>query len=60
MEENQWPELGADSIPSILQRLSNLESQIGDYNARASMATRNIFEDNVLPTFIDALTFIRQ
>lgn len=39
---------------------TNLESQIGDYNARASMATRNIFEDHVLPNYIDALTFIRQ
>jgi hypothetical protein len=39
---------------------TNLESQIGDYNARASMATRNIFEDSVLPSYIDALTFIRQ
>ena len=44
----------------VLGLQTNLESQIGDYNARASMATRNIFEDNVLPTFIDALTFIRQ
>lgn len=39
---------------------TNLESQIGDYNARASMATRNIFEDSVLPSYIDALTFIKQ
>lgn len=44
----------------VLGLETNLESQIGDYNARASMATRNIFEDNVLPSFIDALTFIRQ
>lgn len=39
---------------------NNLTSQIADYNARASMATRNIFEDNVLPSYIDALTFIKQ
>jgi hypothetical protein len=39
---------------------NNLASQIADYNARASMATRNIFEDNVLPAYIDALTFIKQ
>lgn len=39
---------------------NNLESQIADYNARASMATRNIFADHVLPDYIDALTFIRQ
>ena len=44
----------------VLGLENNLESQIGDYNARASMATRNIFEDHVLPNFIDALTFIRQ
>lgn len=44
----------------VLGLQTNLESQIGDYNARASMATRNIFEDHVLPDFIDALTFIRQ
>lgn len=44
----------------VLGLQTNLESQIGDYNARASMATRNIFEDHVLPNYIDALTFIRQ
>lgn len=37
---------------------NNLEAQIGEYNARASMATRNIFEGSVLPSYIDALTFI--
>ncbi len=37
-----------------------LTSQIADYNARASMATRNIFQDSVLPSYIDALTFIKQ
>ncbi|MDD4988600.1 MAG: hypothetical protein PHS68_06880 [Candidatus Izemoplasmatales bacterium] len=35
-----------------------VESLVGDYNARASMATRNIFENSVLPNYIDALTFI--
>lgn len=44
----------------VLGIQTNLEGQIGDYNARASMATRNIFEDHVLPNYIDALTFIRQ
>jgi hypothetical protein len=39
---------------------NNLETQIANYNARASMATRNIFEDSVLPSYIDALTFIKQ
>ena len=44
----------------VLGLENNLQAQIGDYNARASMATRNIFEDSVLPSFIDALTFIKQ
>lgn len=44
----------------VLGLENNLQAQIADYNARASMATRNIFEDHVLPDFIDALTFIRQ
>lgn len=39
---------------------NHLEQMIANYNARASMATRNIFEDNVLPSYIDALTFLRQ
>ena len=42
----------------VLGLENNLQTQIADYNARASMATRNIFEDSVLPSFIDALTFI--
>jgi predicted transcriptional regulator len=42
----------------VLGLQNNLESMIADYNARASMATRNIFEDSVLPSFIDSLTFI--
>ena len=41
----------------VLGLENNLETQIANYNARASMATRNIFEDNVLPSYIDALTF---
>lgn len=44
----------------VLGLQTNLEGQIGDYNARASMATRNIFEDGVLPSYIDALTFVFQ
>lgn len=44
----------------VLGLENNLQRQIEDYNARASMATRNIFEDHVLPNYIDALTFIRQ
>lgn len=38
---------------------NQLEQMIADYNARAKMATRNIFEDSVLPGYIDALTFIK-
>lgn len=44
----------------VLGIQTNLEGQIGDYNARANMATRNIFEDGVLPSYIDALTFVFQ
>lgn len=44
----------------VLGLENNLRTQIENYNARASMATRNIFEDHVLPNYIDALTFIRQ
>lgn len=44
----------------VLGIQTNLEGQIGDYNARASMATRNIFEDGILPSYIDALTFVFQ
>ena len=42
----------------VLGLKTNLENQIGDYNAKASMATRNIFQNSVLPSYIDALTFI--
>lgn len=46
-------------LASVKLGLKNhLDSLIGDYNARASMATRNIFEESVLPSYIDALTFI--
>lgn len=44
----------------VLGLENNTQSLIADYNARASMATRNIFEDHVLPNYIDALTFIRK
>jgi hypothetical protein len=39
---------------------NNLEKAINDYNARASMANRAIFEDKLLPNFIEALTFINK
>ena len=37
---------------------SHLETLIANYNARASMANRNLFENSILPPFIDSLTFI--
>lgn len=42
----------------VLGLQNNLESMIADYNAKASMATRNIFINSVLPSFINSLTFI--
>lgn len=48
-------------LNSVVLGLENhLQEQIADYNARASMATRNIFENHVLPNYIDALVFIRK
>lgn len=44
----------------VLGLENNLESNIADYDARASEATRNIFQDGVVPSYIDALTFIKQ
>lgn len=39
---------------------NNLQQIIANYNARAQMASRNIFIDNILPSYIDALTFIKK
>ena len=44
----------------VLGLENNLQTQIADYNARATMATRNIFQDSVLPSYIDALLFIKK
>lgn len=45
-------------LNSIVLGLQNHQSQVvANYNARASMANRNIFEDSILPNYIDALTF---
>ena len=44
----------------VLGQENYVQGLIGDYNAKASMATRNIFQDRVLPNYIDALTFIRK
>ncbi|HBI17166.1 MAG TPA: hypothetical protein DDY52_03390 [Candidatus Moranbacteria bacterium] len=46
-------------LNSIAQGLENyLTQQIADYNARAKMANRNIFENGLLPNFIDATTML--
>lgn len=46
-------------LSSVVLGLENhLEQQIADYNARSKMATRNIFVNSVLPSYIDALSFI--
>jgi len=37
---------------------SQLEDMIAEYNARTKMANRNIFQDGILPDFIDSTTFI--
>ena len=37
---------------------NQLEQAIANYNARSKMANRNIFEDSILPGYIDSLTFI--
>jgi hypothetical protein len=42
----------------VLGLKNNLEQTIANYNARASMANRNIFQNSILPSFINSLTFI--
>ena len=39
---------------------NHLEQIIANYNARAKMANRNIFQNSILPDYLDALTFIRK
>jgi hypothetical protein len=39
---------------------NNLRVVIAEYNARAKMANRNIFENRIVPDFIDTLTFIKK
>lgn len=36
----------------------SLKDMIATYNARAKMANRNIFQDGILPNYLDATTFI--
>lgn len=47
-----------DSIKLGLQ--NRLEQVIANYNARSKMANRAIFQNSILPNFIDALIFIRK
>ncbi len=39
---------------------SQLEDVIATYNARGKMANRAIFKDSIVPSYIDALTFIKK
>ena len=57
-----WEDKGEDNrLRAVEIGIQNqIENLIADYNARTKMATRNIFEDNVLPSYIDALTFIKK
>lgn len=46
-------------LRSISQGIeSQLKDMIATYNARTKMANRAIFQDGILPNFIDATTFI--
>ena len=46
-------------LRSISQGIeSQLKDAIAEYNARTKMANRAIFQDGILPTFIDATTFV--
>lgn len=48
-------------LESIKLGLANsLEQTIADYNARASMANRNIFINSIVPNYIDALTYVKR
>jgi hypothetical protein len=45
-------------LRSVVDGLYNhREELIANYNARAKMANRNIFQDSILPDYINALTF---
>ena len=39
---------------------NQLKDAIADYNAKSNMANRSIFKDNIVPNYIDALTFIKK
>lgn len=46
-------------LRSVVDGLYNHKQDlIANYNARAKMANRNIFENSILPNYLDALTFI--
>ncbi len=47
-------------LSSVVLGIENvLAQQIADYNARSSMANRAIFQDGILPSFIESLTFLK-
>lgn len=46
-------------LRSVAQGIeSQLKDMIAEYNARTKMANRNIFQDGILPDFIDSTIFI--
>ncbi len=48
-------------LNAISQGIENqLKDMIAEYNARTQMANRAIFQDGILPSYIDALTFIQK
>jgi hypothetical protein len=49
----------AARLSSVALGLRNhLETLIADYNARAKMANRSMFQDGILPNYIEAVTFL--
>lgn len=63
-ERINWTFDDKQAYSILTSNLSGLESYyedlIAQYNARAKMANRNIFDDKILPTFIETLTFIKK
>lgn len=48
-------------LNSVKDGLYNqLKDAIADYNAKSNMANRAIFKDSIVPSYIDALTFIKK
>ena len=44
----------------VLGTKQYVEELIGNYNARTKMANRNIFQNSIIPNFIDAITFLKK